>query len=417
MKWISTTENEKWSELNALSEVKGEELKIGKAIGEEIYGFGACFNEIGMKAIASLPEEDQNEIYDELFSEEGLGFSYNRISIAANDFAEDWYSYNDTKGDYEMKNFSIERDKQYIIPAIKEAQKRCPQMAFFASPWSPPTWMKYPQACNYGKLVQTGENLKAYALYLRKFVEEYAKEGIKISHLYPQNEFLCDHKFPSCQYSAEEMENFLANYLIDEIGDLCEIWLGTNCWYQFYMQIYGKILQNEKIRNSIKGAGFQWSATHEIGLFKEDYPNLKAVQTEMECGDGQNKWDHALKVFEIYRRSFKGGANANVYWNMVLAKGGLSTWGWHQNSLFTVDNGEITRNPEYYAVKHFSYFVKKGAVMLKTEGAHSTSSAVFKNPDGSIAAVIVNPYEKEKILTIQNNNFILKPMSFNTIIL
>jgi glucosylceramidase len=59
--------------------------------------------------------------------------------------------------------------------------------------------MKYPQACNYGRLVQTEENLRAYALYLRKFVEEYAKEGIKISHLYPQNEFLCDHKFPSCQ--------------------------------------------------------------------------------------------------------------------------------------------------------------------------------------------------------------------------
>ena len=417
MKWISTTENEKWSESNTFLEEKGEELKIGAPFGKGIYGFGACFNEIGMKSIASLPTDKQDEIYDELFSPDGLNFSYNRISVAANDFAEDWYSYNDTKGDYEMKNFSIKRDSRYIIPAIKQAQKRCPDMAFFASPWSPPTWMKYPQACNYGRLVQTEENLRAYALYLRKFVEEYAKEGIKISHLYPQNEFLCDHKFPSCQYSAEEMENFIANYLIDEIGDLCEIWLGTNCWRDNYTPIYNTIMQNEKIRKNIKGAGFQWSATEEIQLFCEDYPDKNAVHTECECGDGKNTWGHAMHVFELYRRSSKGGARANVYWNMVLDEGGLSTWGWHQNSLFTVRDGKYEKMPEYYCVKHFSHFVKRGAVMLKTTGAHSTNSAVFKNPEGSVAAVIVNPYEREKILTIQNNNFILKPMSFNTIIL
>lgn len=89
--------------------------------------------------------------------------------------------------------------------------------------------------------------------------------------------------------------------------------------------------------------------------------------------------------------------------------------GWHQNSLFTIDNNNYEKTPEYYCVKHFSHFVKKGAVMLKTQGAHSTCSAVFKNPDGGIIAVIANPYKKEKVLTIQNKNFILKPMSFNTI--
>ena len=287
MKWISTTENEKWSKLNTFSKEKGEELKISDPIGKEIYGFGACFNEIGMKAIASLSKARQNEIYDDLFSEDGLNFCYNRIPVAANDFAEDWYSYNDTKGDYEMKNFSINRDKEYIIPAIKQAQKRCPDMDFFASPWSPPTWMKYPQACNYGRLVQTEENLKAYALYLRKFTEEYAKEGIKISHLHPQNEFLCDHKVPSCQYNADEMENFIANYLIDEIGDLCEIWLGTNCWRDNYTPIYNTIMQNEKIRKNIKGAGFQWSAPRKysysarITLIKTPFtPNVNAAMVK-----------------------------------------------------------------------------------------------------------------------------------------
>ena len=417
MIWYFSTENEKWTKCDECSARDGEELKIGEVIGPEIYGFGGCFNEIGMMAIMTLPDEKQEEIFQELFSENGLGFCYNRISIAANDFAEDWYSYNDTRYDYEMKNFSIARDRDYIIPAIKRAQSICPDMKFFASPWSPPTWMKYPQACNYGRLVQTEENMKAYALYLRKFVEEYGKEGIKISHLYPQNEFMGDYKFPSCQYSAEEMENLLAGYLIDEIGDLCEIWLGTNCFRDNYMNLYGAIMQNEKIRNAIKGAGFQWSATDEILQFKEDYPDKNAVQTECECGDGRNTWEHAMHVFEVYRRSFRGGANANVYWNMVLKDGGLSTWGWHQNSLFCIKDGEIIRNPEYYCVKHFAHFVKPGARMLKTAGAHSSCTAAFQNPDGSRVLVIANPYKNEKALSIEGKTFVLSPASFNTIIL
>ena len=55
-----------------------------------------------------------------MFSIQGCGFDYCRLSIGANDFAESWYSYNETEGDYEMKNFSIERDKKYIMdPEIK----------------------------------------------------------------------------------------------------------------------------------------------------------------------------------------------------------------------------------------------------------------------------------------------------------
>ena len=123
-----------------------------------------------------------------------------------------------------------------------------------------------------------------------------------------------------------------------------------------------------------------------------------------------------MHVFELFRRSFRGGARANVYWNMVLKEGGLSTWGWHQNSLFTIKDGHYLKNPEYYCVKHFSHFVKQGAVMLKTSGAHSSCSAAFKNPDDSIVLVTINPYEKEKLLTIEGKNHILKPRSFNTIV-
>ena len=102
---------------------------------------------------------------------------------------------------------------------------------------------------------------------------------------------------------------------------------------------------------------------------------------------------------------------------MALENEGLSTWGWRQNSLISIKDGEYVFNPEFYVYKHFSHFVKRGAVMLKTKGGFCSNATVFENPDGSRAAVIVNPFFNEKILTVNQKNYILKPRSFNTIIL
>ena len=178
MVWVSSCEQEKWSHNNHLTDEKGCELTIGAAIGKPLFGFGCCISEICAKAVLSLDEQAQKEVFDALFSQSGCGFDYCRLSIGANDFAESWYSYNETEGDYEMKSFSIDRDRKYILPAIKEAQKRSPAIRFFASPWSPPTWMKFPKAYNFGTLRWEEPVLKAYAEYFVKFVKAYAEQGV-----------------------------------------------------------------------------------------------------------------------------------------------------------------------------------------------------------------------------------------------
>ncbi len=423
MMWISTTENEKWSSDNRISSEKGSELVIGKQIGKPIYGWGCCISEICAMAIFSLSEEKQKAIFDELFGADGCGFNYCRLSVGANDFAESWYSYNENDGDYAMEHFSIDRDKKYIIPAVKEAQKRSKDLKFFASPWSPPTWMKFPKVCNYGRLVQTEENLRAYALYFRKYLEAYADEGIKISQLMPQNEFFSDQKFPSCLYSEEQMENFVANYLIDEVKGLTDIWLGTinapdlDAPHTTHNKYLNKLMQNPKCREHIKGAAFQWAGKMAIMSAQEDYPELDTINSECQCGNGRNTWDYAMYTYEHFHHYFRFGARANVYWNMALDHDGLSTWGWYQNSLISVKDGEYTYNPEFYCVKHFSHFIKRDAVMLETKGDFSSNSTVFQNPDGSVVAVIMNPFDTEKIVSMGQDNYVLKPRSFNTILL
>lgn len=421
MKWISTTEDNRWVEGGAFSSEKGSELTIGAEQGKPLFGFGCCISEICAKAIFGLDEEKSHYLFDELFGEDGCGFNYCRLSIGANDFAESWYSYNETDGDYEMKHFSIDRDRKYIIPAIREAQKRSPELAFFASPWSPPTWMKFPKVCNYGKLVQTPENLKAYAVYFRKFLEAYQAEGVKITQICPQNEFFSDQKFPSCVYNEEELENFIANYLIDEIDGLAELYFGTVNGPDPYSETglhneyLNRILQNPKCRAHIKGAAYQWCGKYAIMQAKEDYPELDLIQSECQCGDGNNSWEYAMYTYHLMHHYFYYGAKANVYWNMALENGGLSTWGWRQNSLISVENGDFTLNPEFYLLKHFAHFVKRGAVMLSTKGEMSSNSTIFRNPDGSTVGIFLNPFPFEKVLTVAGENYILKPRSFNTI--
>ena len=426
MKWVTTTENKRWTENKNYSNAPGDELIIGEAVGKPLYGFGCCISEICVQAIRSLDAEKQTEIFRELFSPEGCGFDFCRLPIGANDFAESWYSYNECEGDYEMKNFSIERDYKNIIPAIKQAMEYSPELRFFASPWSPPTWMKFPKVYNYGRLVETEENLKAYALYFKKYLEAYKKEGIKIEQIHAQNEFHSDQKFPSCVFSGESLANFIANYLYPEIGEDVEVWYGTvngpeTDKYRLYTtrhhQFLAKAMEDEKFRKAISGASYQWAGKFGITQAYEDYPELDTINGEMECCDGQNSWQQAFYANEMMHHYFRYGSRACVYWNMALVKDSISTWGWKQNSLISVGDGEYEYTNDFYAIKHFAHFVKKGAVLLSTKGRASSCATVFRNPDGTRAAVIVNPYDFEKVLTIEDKNYVLPPRSFNTMVI
>jgi glucosylceramidase len=421
-KWIVSTENNQWYESEAVSSNDGEALVIGEAVGKPLYGFGCCISELGVKAIFSLPKEKQNDIFDLLFGEENCGFNFCRLPIGANDFAEGWYSYNEHEGDYEMAHFSIDRDKKYIIPAIREVQKRSAKLRFFASPWSPPTWMKYPAVYNYGKFIEEEKNQQAYALYFKKYLEAYFTEGINVTQVHVQNEIHANQKFPSCVWSGEALANFIVKYLYPEIGDMTEIWFGTingpeKDTETRHRQFLSRAMQVEGFGEAISGASYQWAGKFGITQAQEDYPELNTINSEMECGNGSNTWEYAMYSYEMMHHYFKHGARACVYWNMALPKDSFSTWGWKQNSLISVDNGEYVLTPEFYLIRHFAQYVKEGAVMLSTKGEMSSNSTVFRNPDGSRVGIFLNPFPFEKILTVEGKNYILPPRSFHTILL
>ena len=165
--WIATTQDDKLadrtSDIESTNATTAADLQLDGNEYQALRGFGGCFNELGWLPLQNVSEAERDQIIKELFSPDEMNFTFNRAPVGANDFADHWYSYDEVDGDYEMEHFSVEHDEQTLIPYIHRAQEWQPNMQLFSSPWSPPTWMKRPKAYNYGRLVQTPENLKAYA--------------------------------------------------------------------------------------------------------------------------------------------------------------------------------------------------------------------------------------------------------------
>lgn len=457
--WVVSSRTEHWKTQTGLTTIpaSGDEdvtILSDKTL-QTVEGFGTCFNELGWTSLNMLPAKDRESIVRELFAPGvGANFKICRMPVGANDFSRDWYSYDETPGDFDMKNFSIKNDLQTLIPFIKNAQKYNPSLKLWASPWSPPTWMKYNKhyaarsalgninfksdeygmdmtginnGLDSGKEGKEGTNMfiqeekyfKAYALYFSKFIQAYRQQQINIGMVMPQNEFNSAQVFPSCTWTAAGLVKFIS-YLGPQMQTLgVKVFFGTV--ERANEKLVDTILTDLQSRKYIKGVGFQWAGKGAIAAIHQQYPDLTLYQTEQECGNGKNDWKYCVYTWGLMKHYFTNGANAYMYWNTSLKQGGISTWGWKQNSLVSVDtvNKTYTYNYEYYLLKHLSHFVKPGAKLLSTSGSFDNLLA-FINPDKSIVIVVQNDSDKEKKLRIKAGNKMIAPSlqagTFNTFV-
>jgi glucosylceramidase len=447
--WVVSTPESSWQiqDGHPIKWEKGEaETTIETNHSQQtIEGFGTCFNELGWTSLSLLPEADLASVMRELFTPEGGNFTICRMPLGANDFSRNWYSYNETEGDFEMENFSVANDYETLIPFIKEARKYNPSLRIWASPWCPPSWMKYNKhyACavsgehleekyrndlaadkqgaeGTNMFIQEDRYFKAYALYFAKFVEAYRKEGIDIFMVMPQNEFNSCQNFPSCTWTAAGINRFVGEFLGPEMKKIgVGLMFGTMERANTFLT--DTLLKDKISSRYIRGVGFQWAGKGAVGKVHSDYPDLKIYQTEQECGNGKNDWDYCTYAWTLMKHYLSNGTNVYTYWNTSLEDGGVSRWGWSQNSLITVDpkSGTYKYNYEYYLMKHFSRYILPGAKRLHVSG-ESDDLLAFKNENGNIVIVVHNGENKEipRRIKIENEviSLILKPQSFNTIV-
>ncbi|WP_254773969.1 beta-glycosidase [Microbacterium sp. cf046] len=450
-RWIATTPDAPWQEQERIA-VTGT-VAMPDVIGkiddpkQTVEGFGASFNELGWTSLSILTDAQRDEIFREVFAP-GVGAALNlcRMPIGANDFSRDWYSYDETADDFSLEHFDISNDLDTLVPFIHAAQKHQPDLQVWASPWSPPTWMKTNQhyagaqphpfmsaATNGLREDQIGHEgtdmfrveepyLRVYADYFGRFIDAYRQQNIPISMVMPQNEFNSPQVFPSCTWTPGGLAQFLHHLAPVMQNRGVDIFLGT--LERGDDHLVRDVLNDPAAAAAVTGLGVQWEGKRAAAALHALYPALRIYQTEQECGDGANDSRQARHAWSLMKHFFDNGANAYMYWNISLLEGGLSRWGWTQNSLVTVDadNAAYRFTPDYYALKHVSAFVQPGARVIHTWSlAGYDNQLVFLNPDGSSIIVIENDTTEVLPVHISMGDTMisptLSPQSLNTFIL
>ena len=449
--WISSTEGETWesSQVELQNNVEDSSVAL-EVTGDEDLGtfkaWGATFNELGWDALRLLPEAQQEAILEKLYSPTGdMRFAIGRIPMNANDYARDWYSCDEVDGDFELKYFNIDRDKQTLIPYIQSAQRYNLNLTFWISPWSPPSWMKinHHYACHqgphndlteersvgrldYDMFIQAPCYLDAYARTFCKFIDAYQDQDIPITAVMYQNEAYSHWtEYPGCSWSAEGTALFNADYLAPALAQHhpgVELYFGSINSNR--LDIIERALSNKKFAQCIKGIGLQWEGGQILSRLKAKYPQYSYVQTESECGSGTFDWAAAEHTFNLINHYVGNGCEKYTFWNSILMDEGSSGWGWKQNALIRVNSQArtATYTPEYYAVKHYCNVIAPGSRLLAFQSKinNKMPTLVFLTPENKYALIMGNMNDTAQTIAVKLGqkylNATLPAHSFNTFV-
>jgi glucosylceramidase len=381
---------------------------------QTMLGIGGALTDASAETFAKLSPAKQDEILDAYFDvDKGIGYTIGRTNIHSCDFSSGSYTYVD-EGDKALKSFKVDHDRQFRIPFIKRVIARAGgKLTLFASPWSPPAFMKTNgQMLHGGKLKP--EFSQAWANYYTKFVKAYEKEGIPIWGISVQNEPMATQTWESCIYSAEDERDFLKNYLgptmhREGLGDKKIIAWDHN--RDLIYQRASTILSDPKAAQYVWGIGFHWyepwsggdQMFDNVRLVHETFPSKNLIFTE-GCADTFKAAElKAWRLGEMYGRSmindFNDGAVGWTDWNVLLDEtGGPNHVG---NFCFApvhadTKTGELIYTNSYYYIGHFSKFVRPGARRIACAPSRSALlSTAFVNPDGKVSVVVMNKSEQK----------------------
>ena len=364
-----------------------------------IEGFGGAFTDASAVTFGKLPEEKQEEFLKACFDPvEGNGYTLCRTTIHSCDYSDEMYTYDNVEGDKDLKHFSIEHDQKYRIPLIKRALETAKgNIKIFASPWSPPAWMKTNNDMLHGGKLKPEYN-QTWANYFIKYIKAYQEAGIPIWGLTVQNEAMATQVWESCIFTATEERDFVRDYLGPALfkNNLTDVKLmiwdhNRGIMYQRVETAY----EDPEASKYIWGTAFHWYVGDHydnVRLVHDAYPEKYLLYTE---GGMDGSWSAATRLAKNMIMDLNNWANGWVFWNLLLNQNGgpRHVGGEHGTNCITADlnTGRLIINPPYYTFGQFSRFIKPGAKRIAcTSSNDSLIATAFVNPNGSIAVVIFN---------------------------
>ncbi len=420
--YLSDNQKRMASEEVKLEKRNPGEFRVVKVYPDEEYqkiiGFGGAFTEAAGYVYDSANEENRKKLLDLYFGENGNRYTMGRLHIQSCDFALGNYAYDEDPQDRLLEKFSIDRDREFILPLVKEALKKENGLSLLASPWSPPAFMKTNNEMNHGGKLK--EDFRAmWASMIVRYLKEYEQQGVKIQRLTVQNEPAAVQTWDSCVYSGAEEAHFATHYLKPALIHNGYSNVKVLVWDHNKDIIIERINESfsvDEAEESIDGIAFHWyTGTHfeALSRIREKYPDKELIFTEGCVEYSRYKADRSLQFAEMYAEELMGnlktGCNGYTDWNLYLNKeGGPNHVGNFCDApvMFDEKTQTIDVKLSYYYIGHFSRFIRPDAVrILGSSFDPDIETVCFKNTDNSIVIVLLNRRDEDKEFTLGINGY------------
>jgi glucosylceramidase len=406
--------------------------------GQTMLGLGSSLEHSTCWNLSLLdPVERQRVVERIVHPERGIGMNLMRVCIGTPDFTgEPWYSYNDLppgETDPELKRFSIEKDRAYILPVLRLALQANPALLYFASPWSPPGWMKTTGSLTGGSVKP--EWYPTYAQYFVRFVQAYAAEGIPIYAVTVQNEPGVDRArskdprwhYPSCGWTAEQERDFIRDHLgpaFRRTGLETQVW----CYDHNYNETrkgddpgidYPRtIMRDARAASFVDGVAFHGYAGDASGMsvFRREFPDVPLYFTEGSVFGLRG----GIDLIERLRHH----ASSYNAWVTMLDDDRKPNNGPFQASrtIVTINptTTVVTEHFDFDLYGHFMKFIARGAVRLESAAAaDGLANVAFRNPDGRVVVILVNEAKRARPVRLRWNGRVaettIRPQSVATV--
>ena len=370
---------------------------------QTVLGFGSAFTEAAAVTWHRLSPARRAAALRDFFDPKlGHGYSLCRVHMNSCDFALGNYAHVETPGDVDLKSFTIDRDRQALLPFIQAAQRVAgAPLKLLVSPWSPPGWMKTNGQMNHGGTLLP-QYRQAWARCYVRFIEAYAAEGVPVWAVSVQNEPAATQRWDSCTYSAEEERDFVRDHLGPELAAAGLGQIKIVIWDHNRDRMVERasvVYADPEAARYVWGTGFHWYGEDhfdQVQLTHDAWPDKHLLFTEgcQEGGPHTGSW----ALGERYARSMINDLNrwtvGWIDWNLVLDEhGGPNHVGNYCSAPILIDTAHDTleRQSSYYYIGHIARFVRPGARrVLCAATLEDLEATAFVNPDGSTVVVVMN---------------------------
>lgn len=380
---------------------------------QSLIGIGGALTDAAAETFAKLPAARQDELMTAYYStDRGIGYTLGRTNINSCDFSSASYAYV-TEGDKDLTSFTIAHDLQYKIPLIKRAMATSGnRLRLFASPWSPPAYMKSNHDMLHGGTLLP-EYYHAWALYYTKFIKSYRAAGVPLWGITIQNEPMATQTWESCVYQADVERDFLKNHLGPVMAHEGTSDVNIMVWdhnRDLIVQRAQTIFDDPDAAKYAWGIAFHWyedwsggtQMYDNVALVNRLYPDKHIVFTEGTPANFDSTGYARWSLGEAYGRSMihdlNSGAEGWTDWNILLdERGGPNHVGNFCFAPIHADTrtGKLIYTNSYYYIGHFSKFIRPGAKRIVAAASRSMLlTTAFVNEDGSVAVVVMNPTAK-----------------------